>query len=170
MAEPHAVLNGLDPEGAAAALRRACGAEAWVQRMLSRRPFASSDALLEIAEAEWNRASRDECLEAFSHHPRIGEDIGALRERFRNTAGLSLQEQAGVADADEQTLLALRSANTRYRERFGYIFIICATGKTAREMLDALERRLPNAPETELLTAAREQGKILRLRLEGLRT
>ena len=170
MADPHAVLNALDPDGAAAALRRACGAAAWVQRMLSRRPFASTEELLTVADAEWSAASRDECLEAFSHHPRIGEDIGALRERFRNTAGLSLREQAGVADADEQTLLALRTANARYRERFGYIFIICATGKTAREMLDALERRLPNDPETELLTAAREQGKILRLRLEGLRS
>ena len=170
MAEPHHVLNTLDPGGAAAALRRACGATAWVQRMLARRPFASTEELLEIADAEWKAASREECLEAFSHHPRIGEDLGALRERFQNTAALSLREQAGVADADEQTLLALRAANAQYRERYGYIFIICATGKTAREMLDALERRLPNDPQTELLTAAREQGKILRLRLEGLRS
>lgn len=170
MAEPHAVLNALDPAGAAAALRRACGASAWVQRVLSRRPFASTEELLQIADAEWAAASRDECLEAFSHHPRIGEDIAALRERFGNTASLSLREQAGVAGADEQTLHALRSANARYRERFGYIFIICATGKSAGEMLAALESRLPNDPETELLTAAREQGKILRLRLAGLRS
>ena len=170
MAEPHVVLNGLDPDGAVAALRRACGSAAWVERMLSRRPFASTEELMQIADAEWSAASRDEVLEAFSQHPRIGEDIGALRERFRNTASLSLREQAGVADADDQTLLALRSANARYRERFGYIFIICATGKTAREMLDALEGRLANDPETELSTAAREQGKILRLRLEGLRS
>lgn len=170
MAEPHVVLNGLDPDAAATALRRACGATAWVQRMLARRPFASTEELLELADAEWKAASPEECLEAFSHHPRIGEDIGALRERFRNTAALSLREQAGVADADEHTLLALRTANARYRERFGYIFIICASGKTAREMLDALERRLTNDPKTELLTAAREQGKILRLRLERLRS
>ena len=170
MAEPHVVLNTLDPEGAAAALRRACGAEAWVQRMLLRRPFASSEELLHVAGVEWSAASRDECLEAFSHHPRIGEDIGALRERFRSTASLSLREQAGVTEADDQTLHALRAANTAYRERFGYIFIICASGKSAREMLDALERRLENDPDTELVTAAREQGKILRLRLEGLRT
>jgi 2-oxo-4-hydroxy-4-carboxy-5-ureidoimidazoline decarboxylase len=168
MPEPHAVLNALDRDGAAAALRRACGAEAWVQRVLSHRPFESTEELLRIAEAEWNAASRDEYLEAFSHHPRIGEDIGALRERFRSTASLSLREQAGVTEADEQTLLALRAGNARYRERFGYIFIICATGKTARQMLDALERRQENDPEQELLTAAREQGKILRLRLEGL--
>lgn len=170
MAEPHAILNALDSDGAAAALRRACGAAAWVQRMLSRRPFASTDELLSIAAAEWSAATRDEVLEAFSHHPRIGEDIGALRERFRSTAGLSLREQAGVAEADEQTLLALRSANALYRERFGHIFIICATGKSARDMLEALEHRLSNDPETELSTAAREQGKILRLRLEGLRS
>ena len=168
MAEPHAVLNALDPDAAAAALRRACGAAAWVQRMLSRRPFASTDALLGIAAAEWNAASRDECLEAFSHHPRIGEDIGALRERFHNTATLSLREQAGVADADEQTLLALRAANAQYRERFGYIFIICATGRSADDMLASLNARLENDAQDELRNAAREQAQITRLRLEKL--
>jgi len=169
MTEPHTLLDALDPEAAAAALRRACGAEGWVRRMLARRPFTSTAQLLEAAEAEWSAATREERLEAFSHHPRIGEDMHALRERFRNTAGLSMREQAGVVGADEGTLLALRAANAAYRERFGFIFIICASGKTAGEMLAALELRLASDPETELLTAAREQGKILRLRLEGLR-
>ena len=168
MVEPHAWLNALDADAAAVALRRVCGAEGWVQRMLGRRPFASTAELLAAAEAEWSLATREECLEAFSHHPRIGEDMSALRERFPSTASLSLGEQAGVADADEQTLLRLRAANVKYRERFGYIFIICASGKTARQMLAALEQRLESEPATELLVAACEQGKILRLRLERL--
>jgi 2-oxo-4-hydroxy-4-carboxy-5-ureidoimidazoline decarboxylase len=168
MPEPHEVLNAMAPAEASAALRRACGAEGWVQRMLARRPFASSVELLEVADAEWSVASRDECLEAFSHHPRIGEDLSALRARFRDTSSLALHEQAGVTAADEETLLALRAANAAYRERFGYIFIICATGKSAREMLAALEQRLASDPAAELLTAAREQGKISRLRLQGL--
>lgn len=168
MAEAHAVLNALDTEAAARALRRACGAERWVQRMLARRPFASSGDLYASADAEWRASTREDYLEAFAHHPRIGEDLAALRRRFQDTARLSLREQAGVAEADEATLLALRGANAAYRERFGYIFIICATGKTAAEMLDALRARLDNDPDTELSIAAAEHAKITRLRLEGL--
>lgn len=168
MAEPHEVLNALAPGEAAAALRRACGAEGWVRRMLARRPFPSTAELLATADAEWSAATREECLEAFSHHPRIGEDLSALRERFKDTARLSLHEQAGVTTADEETLTRLRAANAAYRERFGYIFIIYASGKTAREMLAALEQRLGSDPGEELWTAAREQGKIAKNRLQGL--
>jgi 2-oxo-4-hydroxy-4-carboxy-5-ureidoimidazoline decarboxylase len=168
MAEPHAVLNGLDEAAAAAALRRACGAQLWVERMLARRPFASSEELYASADAEWEACSRADRLEAFSHHPRIGEDLGALRQRFQSTASLSSSEQAGVADADDATLNALRDANAAYRKRFGFIFIICATGKSAAEMLAALESRMGNGPSEELAIAAREHAKITRLRLKGL--
>jgi len=168
MVEPHAVLNALDGAAATLALRSACGAERWVQRMLARRPFASSEALYASAEHEWRASTREDYLEAFGHHPRIGEDLAALRARFQSTASLSLREQAGVAGADEATLLALRDANAAYRERFGYIFIICATGKTAAEMLAALRARLDNDPDAELSIAAAEHAKITRLRLEGL--
>ena len=166
--EPHEILNGLDRVAAAEALRRACGAERWVQRMLARRPFASSESLYASADAEWRASTREDYLEAFSHHPRIGEDLAALRQRFQATASLSAREQAGVAAADEATLLALREANAAYRERFGYIFIICATGKTAAEMLAALRARLDNPPDAELAIAAAEHAKITRLRLGGL--
>jgi 2-oxo-4-hydroxy-4-carboxy-5-ureidoimidazoline decarboxylase len=168
MAEPHVTLNGLGAEAAAAALRRACGARRWVERMLARRPFTSSEELYASAEAEWRAASREDQLEAFGHHPRIGEDMAALRRRFQSTASLSSREQAGVADAGEATLRALRDANARYFERFGFIFIICATGKSAAEMLAALESRLGNEPDVELAIAAQEHAKITRLRLQGL--
>jgi 2-oxo-4-hydroxy-4-carboxy-5-ureidoimidazoline decarboxylase len=168
MAEPHAVLNALDGAEASAALRRACGAERWVERMLARRPFASSAELYASADAEWQASSREDYLEAFGHHPQIGEDLGALRRRFQNTAQLSSREQAGVAVADEATLRALSDANAAYRDRFGYIFIICATGKSAGEMLAALRQRLANDAGTELRVAAAEHAKITRLRLAGL--
>jgi 2-oxo-4-hydroxy-4-carboxy-5-ureidoimidazoline decarboxylase len=168
MAEPHAVLNGLEEAAAAAALRRACGAQRWVERMLTRRPFGSSEALYAAADAEWSACSRTDYLEAFAHHPRIGEDLSALRQRFPSTASLSSREQAGLVEADEATLSALRDANAAYRERFGFIFIICATGKSAAEMRAALEARMGNSPSDELAIAAGEQAKITRLRLEGL--
>jgi 2-oxo-4-hydroxy-4-carboxy-5-ureidoimidazoline decarboxylase len=168
MAEPHAVLNGLDEAAAAAALRRACGAKRWVERMLARRPFVSTAELLASADAEWRASSPDDYREAFAHHPRIGEDLAELRRRFQSTASLSGREQAGMAVADEATLHELREANAAYRERFGFIFIICATGKSATEMLEALRRRLDNDPSTELAIAADEHAKITQLRLGGL--
>jgi 2-oxo-4-hydroxy-4-carboxy-5-ureidoimidazoline decarboxylase len=166
--DAHIVLNALEPEAAAEALRRACGAEGWVQRMLARRPFASSEALYASADDEWRASTRADYLEAFGHHPQIGENLEALRRRFQSTASLSQREQAGVESADEATLRALRDANAAYRERFGFMFIICAAGKTAAEMLAALRARLDNDADTELSIAAAEHAKITRLRLAGL--
>jgi 2-oxo-4-hydroxy-4-carboxy-5-ureidoimidazoline decarboxylase len=168
MAEPHAVLNALEPAAAAAALRRACGAERWVERLLERRPFVSTEALYQAAAEEWQACSPQDYLEAFTHHPRIGEDMAALRQRFRETASLSSREQAGVQAASEATLQRLRDENARYFERFGYIFIICASGKSADEMLSALLQRIDNDPDTELSIAAGEHERIMRLRLAGL--
>lgn len=168
MPEAHRVLNALDVDAAGEALRSACGAERWVSRMLAQRPFASSAELLELAAREWSASSTEDCLEAFSNHPQIGEDLGELERRFGSTAALATGEQAGVRAADKAILLALGDANRVYRERFGFIFIICATGKTADEMLEALMARLPNQREAEIGIAAAEQAKITRLRLEKL--
>lgn len=167
---PHEHLNALDEQGAAEALRRCCGAERWVQALLAARPYASSEELLDVAEQRWRALDRADYLEAFSHHPQIGEDLAALRRRFARTHALSAREQAGVSGADEATLAALRDGNREYRERFGYIFIVCATGKSAAEMLSLLRERLHNPPELELTIAAAEQAKITRLRLAQLGT
>jgi 2-oxo-4-hydroxy-4-carboxy-5-ureidoimidazoline decarboxylase len=168
MLEPHVVLNALDPSARAEALRRACGAERWVTKMLALCPFASTRDLLTSAERQWQASSREDYLQAFAHHPQIGEDLQALRERFKGTLDLSSREQALVADASEPMLAALCERNREYRERFGFIFIVCATGKTAPEMLELLSSRLHNDPALELTIAAGEQAKITRLRLEGL--
>lgn len=168
MPEPHEVLNALDARAAEEALRKACGAQRWVQRMLALRPFASTEALLESARREWDTASPGDWLEAFAQHPQIGEDLGELERRYAPTAALSAREQAGVQGSSASTLLALRDANRAYRERFGFIFIICATGKTASQILEALTRRLQHERAAELSIAAAEQAEITHLRLKGL--
>jgi 2-oxo-4-hydroxy-4-carboxy-5-ureidoimidazoline decarboxylase len=168
MAEPHAVLNALDADAASAALTRCCGARRWVAAMLEQRPFASTAALMEAADEVWRGLAREDYLEAFAHHPAIGADLAKLRERFAATAGWSSQEQAGVAGASEPTLCALRDGNQAYRAKFGYVFLICASGKSADEMLTALEGRLANTAAEELRVAAEEHAKITRLRLAKL--
>jgi 2-oxo-4-hydroxy-4-carboxy-5-ureidoimidazoline decarboxylase len=165
---PHEFLNALDRSGAAEALHRCCGAERWVTAMLAARPYASTAHLQELAERCWQALGAEDILEAFTHHPQIGEDLAALRLRFARTEALSLREQAGVLGAQEATLHALRDGNRAYRERFGYIFIVCATGKSAEQMLGLLHQRLPHPPEQELAIAAAEQAKITRLRLAQL--
>lgn len=168
MVESHAVLNALAEPEAAAALRRCCGSERWVAALLALRPYASTGALHAAAERAWQDLAEPDYLEAFSHHPQIGEDLAALRQRFAGTHALARGEQAGVQGADELTLLALREGNRIYRERFGFIFIVCATGKGALEMLELLRQRLPHDPATELCIAAAEQAKITRIRLDKL--
>ena len=166
--EPHAVLNALSIDEARAALLRCCGATRWAAWLLTQRPFASTEALFKAAAGVWTQMEKADMLEAFAHHPEIGSDIASLRERFASTAAWSSAEQAGVAGADDATLEALRDGNVRYREQFGYIFIVCATGKSAAEMLALLRARLAHDPDTELRVAAAEQAKITRLRLEKL--
>ncbi|MEO5821518.1 MAG: allantoicase [Vicinamibacteraceae bacterium] len=167
-AEPHAVLNALSIDDARAALLRCCGATRWAGWLLTQRPFASTEALLKAAAGVWTQMEKADMLEAFSHHPEIGSDIASLRQRFASTAAWASAEQAGVAGADDATLEALRDGNARYRQKFGYVFLVCATGKTAAEMLARLQARLPHDADSELQVAAVEQAKITRLRLEKL--
>ena len=162
MPDPHAVLNALSAEEARAALTRCCGSARWVSAMLARRPWASAAALYADAEAAWAGLERDDFLEAFAHHPRIGARAEQTDDAWAR------QEQARVGDADGETRRSLADANEQYLRRFGYIFIVCASGKSAAEMLALLEARLGNAPERELALAAGEQARITRLRLEKL--
>ena len=168
MPEPHVFLSSLAPSAAANALRRCCGAERWVTAMLKEMPFASTEQLLSTAERIWSGLAREDYLEAFSHHPQLGSDGSPDGQQLENSRDLSKQEQAGIASGEERTLLRLRDANRAYRERFGFIFIACATGKTADEVLESLSLRLGHEPARELFIAAAEQAKITRLRLLGL--
>jgi len=160
-------LNRLPEPAARAAFARCCGTAAWVGRMCAARPFRDRAAILEEAERAWSGLDASGRREAFTHHPRIGE-IAALREKFVTTAKWASDEQRGAAMASEATLAALADRNRAYESRFGYIFIVCATGKSAEEMLALLEARMGNDPDTELEIAAGEQMKITRLRIEKL--
>ena len=155
-------LDAMDEDEARAALTRCCGASRWVEGMLRERPLG--DALLDKAREVWATMERDDVLEAFTHHPRIGADLAKLREKFAATEAWSAGEQS----ADESTLRALRDGNLAYEARFGHIFIVCATGKSAAEMLSLLEARMDNDPDEELAVAAAEQMKITELRLHKL--
>ena len=157
-------IDSAAPEAARDLLRRACGSTGWVDRMMLRRPFASNAALHAAARDVWFALGEDDWLEAFRHHPKIG-DRASLEARFPKTHDLSATEQAGVTSARADTLDALAEANAIYLERFGFIFIVCATGKSAEEMLQLLRDRLSNDRATELLIAAEEQAKITALRL-----
>jgi 2-oxo-4-hydroxy-4-carboxy-5-ureidoimidazoline decarboxylase len=147
-------------------LTACCGSARWVEAMLGRRPFASEDAALAAARHEWFLLSTDDWREAFSHHPQIG-DRESLRARFPLTHPLSAREQASVAVAGDALLDSLADGNVRYQQRFGYIFIVCATGKRPDEMLALLEARLQNDPDTEIRIAAEEQARITAIRLRG---
>ena len=151
-----------------AALTRCCGSTRWVNGMLARRPFADDAAVFRAADEVWAGVRREDVLEALTHRPEIGANLDALREKYASTAGWSAGEQGAVASADEETLVALRDGNVAYRERFGHIFVVCATGKSAEEMLGLLRERMGNDVEEEIWVAAREQGKITRIRLEKL--
>ena len=160
-------LNRLTTHEAWEVFQRCCGASVWAEHMCAERPYRDRAALAAAAERAAAALGRFDWLEAFDHHPRIG-DLAALRERFAATARWAGDEQAGAASASDATLEALARANREYEEKFGHIFIVCATGKSAGEMLDALRDRMPNDPETELKAAAAEQMKITRLRLDKL--
>jgi 2-oxo-4-hydroxy-4-carboxy-5-ureidoimidazoline decarboxylase len=135
--------------------------------MAGLRPFDSETALFEAAERVWWNLPRLDWLETFASHPRIG-DVDALRTRFAETASWSAREQAGAAGAPEEVLRTLALGNDEYEARFGYLFIVCATGKTAEEMLALLRQRLSHDPDLELMVAAAEQAKITRIRLERI--
>ena len=157
-------LDALAEPEARERLRRCCSSTAWVEGVLRGRPFGNDRALFEAAERVWRDLDRDGWLEAFTAHPRIGE-----RERSASaTAQWSAKEQSGMDTATAATRRALAEGNRLYEKKFGHVFLICATGKSAEEMLAALGRRLENDPETELRAAAEEQRKITRQRLEKL--
>lgn len=161
-------LNGLSDTELYRAFFRCCGSSQWAQSMCSARPFHNDEQVHQRADEIWVSLGSEDFLEAFSHHPQIGASKKSLREKFQSTESWSSSEQAGVAQAKEGVLDRLVQGNQDYLARFGYIFIVCATGKSAEEMTILLESRLPNEPDKELNIAAQEQAKITHIRLEKL--
>ena len=160
-------FNTLPVTQAEEALLDCCGSTRWGSRMAARRPFASMDNLCDTADSVWRSLQPADWLEAFGHHPQIGEQSAAGSESSRRWAE---GEQTGARVAAESVKAGLAQGNRAYRDKFGFIFIICASGKSAEEMLALLEQRLQNDPAQELPIAAEQQRLITRLRLEKLLT
>jgi 2-oxo-4-hydroxy-4-carboxy-5-ureidoimidazoline decarboxylase len=142
-----------------------CGSETWARELAERRPIPDESALVAASDEIWGRLRTEDWLEAFSKHPRIG-DRKAPPATSTKSAAWSAQEQQSVTTAGESIQAALEQANQEYEQRFGRVFIVCATGKSATEMLDILRRRLRNDDAGELREAAEEQRKITNIRLQ----
>jgi 2-oxo-4-hydroxy-4-carboxy-5-ureidoimidazoline decarboxylase len=154
-------LNSLPRYRAEGEFIKCCGSQAWTRTMAGRRPFVSFDRLLKAASEVWWRLDRSDWLEAFQAHPQIGERKEAVHT-------WAAREQSGMHLAGVAITTAMEGGNREYLAKFGYIFIVCATGKSADEMLSILRSRLLNQPEDELRIAAEEQNKITCIRLEKL--
>lgn len=160
-------FNSLPHDEAVKALLQCCGSKRWAAEAANNRPYSSLETLIASANDIWWSLRQDDWLEAFRSHPKIGEKKAAapISDQSRQWSG---QEQAGVSEASHETIDALAALNWAYEQKFGFIFIICATGKTSEEMLAALNNRLENDAATELPIAAAEQSKITELRLKKL--
>ncbi len=160
-------LNKYAPKEAFEAFMQCNTSEKWCESMEKNRPYTDYQSILNSADEYWGKSTDKDLLQAFEGHPEIG-DVSTLREKYRNTEKLAGHEQSGVNTATENTLQSLSQGNKEYKEKFGFIFIVCASGKSAGEMLTLLLARLPNSRKEELKNAAKEQRKITHVRLEKL--
>ncbi len=153
-------FNNAPAAEAVQALVACCHCRRWAEAVARQRPYADLASLNIVAQEVWDLMGEPEWLEAFAGHPRIG-DLDVLRDKYSSAS----KEQGQVAVADESVLQELMQLNREYEARHGFIFIVCATGKSAAQMRDLLRDRLPHTREEELRTAAGEQSKITALRL-----
>jgi 2-oxo-4-hydroxy-4-carboxy-5-ureidoimidazoline decarboxylase len=157
--------NGLSPHDAVCEILPCCGSNAWATAIASKRPLHDDAALLAASDEIWRGLGQADWLEAFQSHPRIGE-ARSERTGGAQSSAWSEQEQQRAAVADEAIKTALKWGNREYEQKFGHIFIVCATGKSAGEILEILRRRLHNDEATELRQAAEEQRQIMHIRLK----
>jgi len=160
-------LNHLPKQQLAEELFKCCSSTAWVNKMLTVFPVEDFIDLTEDAEEKWYECTEEDWKEAFSYHPEIG-DIDSLKKKLTSTVQWAAGEQSGINEASEKTLQQFADSNKVYQEKFGYTFIVSATGKSAEEMLAILRSRLSNDPKEEIEIAAEEQNMITKIRLEKL--
>lgn len=160
-------LNGLSKTDAENELLKSCGSREWARLMTAERPFESVEDLIARADRVWWSLEPRDWLEAFHSHPKIGEKK-AVNAVAVEAQRWSEDEQSGIRNSAQETMATLAKLNRVYEEKFGFIFIVCATGKSSEEMLANLRRRLNNDPDEELRIAAAEQAKITQLRLRKL--
>ena len=160
-------FNALPAKAACQELLKCCGATSWAESLEQHRPFASLAELLKEAKEVWSSMDESDWLEAFHSNPKIGEKKAAVQVATQ-AQQWSADEQRGVQQAGQNTIEKLAELNRAYEEKLGFIFIVCATGKSTDEILALLEQRLGNDRATELRNAAAEQTKITELRLRKL--
>lgn len=159
-----AAWNAASATEARNAMLACCGAKRWAEAMVALRPVASVAALSEAADQVWGTMQETDWLEAFACHPRIGEPVAGAHANARSTAW-SRAEQSQTGAAGENVLAEIAAENRKYEEQFGFTYIVCATGKSAEEMLAILKRRLGSTRERELREAAEQQRQIMQIRL-----
>jgi 2-oxo-4-hydroxy-4-carboxy-5-ureidoimidazoline decarboxylase len=155
--------NELDAESAAGEILPCCGSHAWAQTLAAKRPFSSSQELFDASDAVWAELAEDDWREAFDSHPRIGQQHA--HSATAQSLSWSSTEQSAAMSQDDAAKLALAEGNRQYEERFGRIFIVCASGKNSSEILDILQSRMQNSVAEEMLEAAEQQRQITQLRL-----
>ncbi len=160
-------LNTLPIDQADHLFLQCCTSEKWIEKMVASRPFTNRSSLCETADHIWGNLTEKDYLQAFEGHPKIG-DVGSLKAKYANTKALASGEQSGANSATDEVIAELANSNSAYEEKYGFIFIVCATGKSATEMLALLQDRLNNDRQKELEIASEEQRKIFHLRLEKL--
>lgn len=160
-------LNQLSKKDAKLLFMQCCTSVQWVNKMTDARPYADMSSLKNNADDSWKVLQESDFLQAFEGHPKIG-DVNSLKEKYSNTKKLASGEQGLVSEATEQVISDLSLGNEKYFNKFGFIFIVCATGKSASEMLFLLQQRLPNSRKIELINASEEQRKIFQIRLDKL--
>jgi len=160
-------FNQLPEQEAFNLVFKCCGSTEWAKQVVAKRPFDTLQNLKKYSDTVWLFSSPPDWLEAFHHHPKIG-DIESLKKKFASTSEWASGEQAGVSQAATAVIEGLAKGNLDYERRFGFIFIVCATGKSAEEMLSMLLTRLKNRKEDELQIAMNEQNKITHIRLDKL--
>jgi len=158
-----AAWNKADERSALDAMLACCAARRWAQSMVALRPFQSVETLSLTADEVWSTMEEADWMEAFASHPRIGERKAAPQPT--RSVAWSEQEQSGASGAANDVLAQLAKGNAAYEQRFGFTYIVCATGKSADEMLGILERRLANDRAAELRDAAEQQRQITQIRL-----
>jgi allantoicase len=160
-------INNLPEDQLLETLKQCCTSAKWVNAMALAVPFSDAAHLVSCADDCWLNLEEADYLEAFAGHPKIG-NLASLREKYKSTQTFASKEQSGIDDTDETTLMALFEGNVKYEKKFGFIFIVCATGKSATQMLELLRARLLLDRATELKNAIEEQRKIFQIRLEQL--
>jgi len=160
-------INSASTEQAYELFESCCCAPNWIEHMVNARPFIDSNALFKASESCFLQLNKQDYLAAFLGHPQIG-NLDTLHEKYANTSGTASHEQSGMSVAKEEVLNEMIKLNKTYFEKFGFIFIVCASGKSAEEMLELIKSRMGNAYFTELNIAGEEQAKITRIRLEQL--